>query len=80
MTCVKTGFIGKEPGGMVFVGADGSLIVKILKRQAELDFKEVSSGPQPEQTIPLSIGKKTKVYLEKALFERENANGMDKKL
>lgn len=57
-----------------FCCAGGSLIVKILKRTAVFDDKD-SSGPPTAQSIRLNVPKKTKLYVDQTLRERENAVG-----
>lgn len=42
----------------------GGLDVKILPRTAKLDGGSSSTGPPPEQDIPLDIPKRTAVYIE----------------
>ncbi|XP_048475599.1 Bardet-Biedl syndrome 1 protein [Rhincodon typus] len=54
----------------------GGLIIKILKRTAVFEDKDTSPGPPLAQSIKLSIPKKTKLYVDQTLRERENAVAM----
>lgn len=61
----------------VVTGADGSLVIKILKRTAEfivetIDFNDRSH----ERSGSLQIPKKTKVFVEQTIRERDNAPGI----
>ena len=46
------------------VGGAGGLDVKILPRTAKLEGGPSTTGPPPEQDIPLDIPKRTAVYIE----------------
>lgn len=64
---------------MLFVlcGTEGSLIVKILKRTADFKIETVDfhSRNRDNSTGNLQIPKKTKVFVEQTIRERENASG-----
>ena len=51
--------------------APGGLTIKMLQRLADLDASAHPPGPPPEQDVPLSIPKKTKLYVEQTQRERE---------
>lgn len=53
----------------------GGLIVKILKRTAVFDDRDSAPGPPIAQSIRLNVPKKTKLYVDQTLRERENAVG-----
>lgn len=54
--------------------ADGSLIIKILKRTAEFRIETVDFNTRHhERNGSLQIPKKTKVFVEQTIRERENA-------
>lgn len=56
--------------------AGGSLIVKILKRTAVFDDRDImKGGPPPAQSMKLDVPKKTKLFLDQSLRERENGIG-----
>ena len=48
----------------------------MMQRQANLDGAAHPPGPPPEQDVPLSIPKKTKLYVEQTQREREQATEM----
>ena len=58
------------------VGASGALTIKFIQRTADLDVSSHPPGPPPEQDVPLSIPKKTKLYVEQTQREREQATEM----
>lgn len=53
--------------------AGGGLLVKMLKRTANLEEKDVVLGPPAAQNVRLDIPKKTKLFVDQTLRERENA-------
>lgn len=53
----------------------GGLIVKILKRTATFDGGSVSVGAPVAQSIKLSLPKKTQLYVDQTLREREKGVG-----
>lgn len=55
--------------------AGGGLIIKILKRTAHFEDKDTAPGPPTGQSIKLNVPKKTKLYVDQTLRERENAVG-----
>lgn len=59
----------------LFLHSGGGLIIKILKRTAQFEEKDTSSGPPIGQNIKLNVPKKTKLYVDQTLRERENAVG-----
>jgi len=76
VTSMRFGGYGREEGCLAVVGASGSLSIKILQRTAKFDAHTGSTGPPPEQDVPLSIPKKTKLYVEQTQREREQATEM----
>ena len=56
--------------------AGGHLLVKILKRTAQFIAQSSGTGIVPPQQIKMLIPKKTKLFMEQTLRERENAVGM----
>lgn len=54
----------------------GGLIVKILKRTAVFEDRDSAPGPPLAQSIRLNVPKKTKLYVDQTMRERENAVGM----
>lgn len=51
----------------------GALTIKIWKRTVDADTVTTTTGPPPEQDIPLNVPKKTKLYVEQTQREREKA-------
>ena len=58
------------------VTIEGTLNMKILKRTAHFDDLETASTPQSSQNIKLNIPKKTKLFVDQTLRERENCTLM----
>lgn len=76
VTALRFGCYGREEGCLAIVGASGSLSIKILQRTAKFETSGQGAGPPPEQDVPLSIPKKTKLYVEQTQREREQATEM----
>merc|ERR1719478_1736271 len=76
VTGIKLGTFGREEGSMVLSFKSGSLMVKILQRNANLEVSNAAPGPPPEQDIPLDVPKKTKLYVEQTSRERDQAIDM----
>jgi hypothetical protein len=76
MTGLRFGCYGREEGALALVGASGALTIKMLQRTAKFDAGSGALGPPPEQDVPLSIPKKTKLYVEQTQREREQATDM----
>jgi len=56
--------------------AGGGLIVKMLKRTAQFDQKSWTvAGPPAAQNVKLDIPKKTKLFLDQTVREREAGSG-----
>jgi Bardet-Biedl syndrome 1 protein len=76
VAALRFGCYGREDGALVVVGASGALSIKMLHRKANLETPSAPPGPPREQDIPLSIPKKTKLYVEHTQREREIAIDM----
>lgn len=72
---MKFGKFGREEASLLLVTQGGSLIIKILKRTASLEVKDLAPGPPKSQSIKLNIPKKTKVFVDQTVRERENGVG-----
>lgn len=72
---MKFGRFGREDGSLLLVTQGGALIIKILKRSALLEIKEPSPGPPKTQMAKLNVPKKTKVFVDQTIRERESAIG-----
>ncbi|XP_067831667.1 Bardet-Biedl syndrome 1 protein isoform X2 [Heptranchias perlo] len=73
VTSLCFGRYGREDGTLIMTTKGGGLIIKILKRTAVFEDKDTSPGPPLAQSIKLSVPKKTKLYVDQTLRERENA-------
>ena len=58
----------------------GALVIKMLKRTATLDAKDPNPGPPKGQLAKLNVPKKTRVFVDQTIRERENAIGKSEKL
>lgn len=76
VSALRFGAYGREEGGLAVVGSSGALSIYYLQRSAKFDASGASVGPPPEQDVPLSIPKKTKLYVEQTQREREQATDM----
>ena len=73
---LRFGRLGREDNALVVTTKSGSLQVKIMPRQANLEASGANAGPPAEQDIPLAVPKKTKLYVEQTQREREQAVDM----
>ncbi|XP_030074788.1 BBSome complex member BBS1 [Microcaecilia unicolor] len=76
VTSVCFGRYGREDNTLIMTTKGGGLIIKILKRTAVFEEKDTSPGPPLAQGVKLSVPKKTKLYVDQTLRERENAVAM----
>uniref|UniRef100_A0A8C8HAN1 BBSome complex member BBS1 n=1 Tax=Oncorhynchus tshawytscha TaxID=74940 RepID=A0A8C8HAN1_ONCTS len=76
VTSICFGKYGREDGTLIMTTKGGGLIVKILKRTAVFDDRDSAPGPPLAQSIRLNIPKKTKLYVDQTMRERENAVAM----
>mmetsp|Transcript_11120 Transcript_11120/g.38624 ORF Transcript_11120/g.38624 Transcript_11120/m.38624 type:complete len:635 (+) Transcript_11120:151-2055(+) len=76
VTGLRFGRFGREDNVLVCTTKHGALAVKILPRLANLEVSSQPVGPPPEQDIPLSVPKKTRLYVEQTQREREQATEM----
>ena len=53
----------------------GGLIIKILKRTATFEESDTLHGPPKEQQTKIDVPKRTKLYVDQTLREREQAEG-----
>ncbi|PNF34883.1 hypothetical protein B7P43_G03122 [Cryptotermes secundus] len=70
------GRFGQEDHSLVLVTINGHLLVKILKRTAQFTAQSSGTGMVPPQQIKMLVPKKTKLFMEQTLRERENAVAM----
>lgn len=76
VTSIRFGRYGREDGTLVMTTRAGGLMVKILKRTAVFDERDGTPGPPQAQSVRLNVPKKTKLYVDQTLRERENATAM----
>uniref|UniRef100_A0AAY3ZZ13 Bardet-Biedl syndrome 1 n=1 Tax=Denticeps clupeoides TaxID=299321 RepID=A0AAY3ZZ13_9TELE len=76
VTSICFGRYGREDGTLIMTTKGGGLIVKILKRTAVFDERDTAPGPPLAQSIRLNVPKKTKLYVDQTMRERENAVAM----
>jgi len=76
VTACRFGSYGREEGCLAVIGQSGALTIKILQRTTKFEASNANIGPPPEQDVPLSIPKKTKLYVEQTQREREQATEM----
>ena len=72
---MKFGRFGREDASLLLVTQGGALIIKILKRTATFDVRDPNPGPPKAQIEKLNIPKKTKVFVDQTVRERESAIG-----
>uniref|UniRef100_A0A6I8Q1I5 BBSome complex member BBS1 n=1 Tax=Xenopus tropicalis TaxID=8364 RepID=A0A6I8Q1I5_XENTR len=70
------GRYGREDDTLIMTTQGGGLLIKILKRTAQFEDKDTAPGPPTGQSIKLNVPKKTKLYVDQTLRERENAVAM----
>lgn len=76
VTAMRVGPYGREEMCLILCFKSGALSIHILSRTSQLDANATTAGPPPEQDIPLSIPKKTKLYLEQTQRERDQHTEM----
>lgn len=68
------GQYGREDNSLIIIHGQGQMTIKMWSRNTNPDqFTQNSSGPPAEQSIPIPIPKKTKIFLEQTVREKENA-------
>ncbi|XP_063002274.1 Bardet-Biedl syndrome 1 protein isoform X2 [Elgaria multicarinata webbii] len=75
VTSICFGRYGREDNTLVMTTKGGGLIIKILKRTATFNKGDAVVGAPVAQSIKLSVPKKTKLYVDQTLRERENGVG-----
>lgn len=76
INALKFGRFGREEGNLILTTRGGGLIVKILRRHADFEIKDISLGPPASQNTKLNIPKKTKLFVSQSVRERENPVAM----
>ncbi|TRY67055.1 hypothetical protein TCAL_07811 [Tigriopus californicus] len=78
VSAMKFGKFGREDNSLVLITSGGGLSVKILKRTAQFEKSESTSGPgtvinNNANNAKLNIPKKTKLFVDQTARERENS-------
>jgi len=73
VTGMRFGRFGREDSTLVMTTKGGGQIVKILKRTATFEEKDAAAGPPPSQNQKLNVPKKTKLFVDQTMRERENS-------
>ncbi|XP_041819004.1 Bardet-Biedl syndrome 1 protein [Chelmon rostratus] len=76
VTSICFGRYGREDGTLIMTTKGGGLMVKILKRTAAFDDRDSAPGPPLAQSVRLNVPKKTKLYVDQTLRERESGLAM----
>ncbi|XP_069036466.1 Bardet-Biedl syndrome 1 protein isoform X1 [Lepisosteus oculatus] len=76
VTSICFGRYGREDGALIMTTKGGGLMVKILKRTAAFEDRDTTPGPPAAQSVRLNVPKKTKLYVDQTLRERESAVAM----
>eukprot|EP00736_Rhodelphis_marinus_P010114 Rmarinus@m.24802 len=74
-TAMRFGRYSREDYALILAFRTGALSVKMFPRTVNLESTSAATGPPPEQDIPLSIPKKTKLYVEQT--QRELSEAVD---
>ncbi|CAG2105820.1 unnamed protein product, partial [Medioppia subpectinata] len=73
VVAMKYGRFGREDSTLVMVSRNGALTIKILKRTAKFAIREFVEAPQHTLTSKLNIPKKTKLFVDQTMREREQS-------
>lgn len=76
VTGICFGRYGREDGTLIVATRGGGLMMKILKRTAAFEDRDSAPGPPVAQSVRLNVPKKTKLYVDQTLRERENGLAM----
>ncbi|XP_053134922.1 Bardet-Biedl syndrome 1 protein isoform X2 [Hemicordylus capensis] len=76
VTGICFGRYGREENTLVMTTQGGGLSIKILKRTAVFDGGDTSAGAPVAQSVKLNVPKKTKLYVDQTLRERESGVAM----
>ncbi|XP_012580584.1 PREDICTED: Bardet-Biedl syndrome 1 protein [Condylura cristata] len=76
VTSLCFGRYGREDNTLVMATRGGSLIIKILKRTAVFVEGRGEAGPQLEPATKFSVPRKTRLYVDQTLREREAGSAM----
>jgi len=65
----------REQNSLIMTTKSGGLIIKFLKRNATSSFEDINLRPPIEQKEPINVPKKTRLYIDQIVREKENAKG-----
>ena len=75
VVAMKYGRFGREDNTLVMVSRSGGLTIKILKRTAKFAIKDVAEPSAQVVNPKLNIPKKTKLFVDQTMREREQSIG-----
>nr|XP_028689035.1 Bardet-Biedl syndrome 1 protein isoform X3 [Macaca mulatta] len=76
VTSLCFGRYGREDNTLIMTTRGGGLIIKILKRTAVFVEGGSEVGPPPAQAMKLNVPRKTRLYVDQTLREREAGTAM----
>ncbi|XP_061058078.1 Bardet-Biedl syndrome 1 protein isoform X2 [Eubalaena glacialis] len=76
VTSLCFGRYGREDHTLIMTTRGGGLIIKILKRTAVFVEGGGEAGPPPAQAMKLNVPRKTRLYVDQTLREREAGTAM----
>ncbi|XP_040826912.1 Bardet-Biedl syndrome 1 protein [Ochotona curzoniae] len=76
VTSLCFGRYGREDNTLIMTTRGGGLLIKILKRTAVFGEGAGELGPPPAQAMKLSVPRKTRLYVDQTLREREAGTAM----
>ncbi|XP_053416016.1 Bardet-Biedl syndrome 1 protein isoform X2 [Nycticebus coucang] len=76
VTSLCFGRYGREDNTLIMTTRGGGLIIKILKRTAVFVAGGGEVGPPPAQAMKLNVPRKTRLYVDQTLREREAGTAM----
>ncbi|XP_050612598.1 Bardet-Biedl syndrome 1 protein isoform X3 [Macaca thibetana thibetana] len=76
VTSLCFGRYGREDNTLIVTTRGGGLIIKILKRTAVFVEGGSEVGPPPAQAMKLNVPRKTRLYVDQTLREREAGTAM----
>jgi len=79
VTGIKFGQFGRESSALIMTTRGGGLLIKILRRNATFEGKESAIGPPAAQNTRLNVPKKTKLFVEQTMRERQNCISMHRR-
>uniref|UniRef100_A0A8C6Y9Z6 Bardet-Biedl syndrome 1 protein GAE domain-containing protein n=1 Tax=Naja naja TaxID=35670 RepID=A0A8C6Y9Z6_NAJNA len=71
VTSIAFGHYGREDNTLIMTTKGGGLIIKILKRTSTFHKGDATAGVPVAQSTKLNVPKKTKLYVDQTLRERE---------